>query len=112
MEYKDIVSYILSKLEIKDIITCSLTSKLLKEVCEMQYYRLLHHDYGNIPEKIFIKKSFKQTYIDCYELDIFRIKYNVMDKFSQFFSVGSLDLSSKKITALPESIGVGVNIIA
>ena len=41
MEYKDIVSCVLSKLEIKDIITCSLTSKLLKEVCVLQYYRLL-----------------------------------------------------------------------
>ena len=46
MEYKDIVSYILSKLEIKDIITCSLASKLLKEVCVLQYYRLLKN-YSN-----------------------------------------------------------------
>ena len=106
MEYNDIVSCVLSKLEIKDIITCSLTSKLLKEVCEMQYYRLLNHDYANIPKKYFIKKSFKQSYIDCYELDIFRIKYNVMDNLVNFFSVDSSDLSYKKITKLPESIGV------
>ena len=110
MEYKDIVSYVLSKLEIKDIITCSLTSKLLKEVCEMQYYRLINHDYGNILEKIFIKKSFKQSYIDCHELNIFRIKYNVMDNLVKFFSIDSLELAFKKITVLPESIGVGVNI--
>ena len=105
MEYKDIVSCVLSKLEIKDIITCSLTSKLLKEVCEMQYYRLLNHDYGNILEKIFIKKSFKQTYIDCYELDIFRMKYSKMDNLVNFFSVDGLKLCCKKITALPETIG-------
>jgi len=44
MEYTDIVSCVLSKLEIKDIITFSLTSKLFKEVYETQYYRLLNHD--------------------------------------------------------------------
>ena len=110
MEYKDIVSYVLSKLEIKDIITCSLTSKLLKEVCDMQYYRLLNNDYGNILEKIFIKKSFKQTYIDCYELDIFRIKYNVTDNLVHFFSIDGLELAFKKITKLPELIGQLVNL--
>ena len=110
MEYKDIVSYVLSKLEIKDIITCSLTSKLLKEVCDMQYYRLLNNDYGNILEKIFIKKSFKQTYIDCYELDIFRIKYNVTDNLVNFFSIDGLSLLFKQITKLPESIGQLVNL--
>ena len=105
MENIDIICCMLSNLKIEDIIQCSMINKLFNEAHNMQYYRLLINDYGNIPTKHFFKNQFKQIYIDCYTLDIFRVKYSNIDNFVKFFSINGLIFKFKEITEIPESIG-------
>ena len=72
MDNKDIVFCILQHLNITEIIKCSTINALIKNICDMQYERLLICDYGKVFIKIFNDKSFKQTYVKCYYLNIIR----------------------------------------
>ena len=72
MDNKDIIFCILQHLNIIEIIKCSTINILIKNVCDMQYERLLICDYGKVFIKIFNDKSFKQTYVKCYYLNIIR----------------------------------------
>jgi hypothetical protein len=69
MDNKDIVFCILQHLNIIEIIKCSTINALIKNICNMQYKRLLIYDYGKVFANIFNDKSFKQTYIKCYHLN-------------------------------------------
>ena len=47
MNNKDVVYKILSNLGMRDVVICSTINKLLKEMCELQYMRLMEK-YENI----------------------------------------------------------------
>ena len=103
MNHKDTANQILNNLELSDIIKCSTVNKLLKEICDLQYMRLFNN-YENIPTKFFIKFSFKQMYITCYELDLFSKRFSDTNLVN-FFSANKLNIIQKNIAKLPESIG-------
>src|SRR5688500_5770093 len=103
MNQRDIAHQIFNHLNLNDIIKCSAINKLLKEICDFQYVRLFD-DYENIPLKFFVKISFKQMYITCYELDLFLDRL-VGANLVNFFSTNKLDVNSKHITKLPELFG-------
>ena len=103
MNSKDTVYQIFNHLELSDIIKCSTVNKLLKEMCDLQYMRLFNN-YENIPTKFFIKFSFKQMYITCYELDLFSKRFSDTNLVN-FFSANKLNIIQKNIAKLPESIG-------
>jgi hypothetical protein len=85
MNHEDIVYQIFNFLELKDILTCLVINKLINKVCDLQYARLLRNDYAKVPKPFLNKRSHKQSYILCYELDIFRKKnYTATDSVDFF----------------------------
>ena len=110
MDNKDIAFCIFQHLELMEIIRCSTINTLIKNICDMQYERLLIYDYGKVFVKIFNDKSFKQTYVKCYYLNIIRKLYMPSILLINFFNLTKIDLYSHQIKEIPESIGQLVNL--
>jgi len=108
MENKDIVLNILQHLKIKDIGTCSAINKLIQEICDMQYKRLLISDCGSFFWDIYI--SFKQSCVKCYHLDLLWKFCNIGNSLINFFLLTEINLSSRRIGELPATIGKLVNL--
>jgi hypothetical protein len=53
---KDIAFCIFQHLELIEIIKCSTINTLIKNICNMQYERLLIHDYGKVFAKFLMIK--------------------------------------------------------
>src|SRR5947208_8381172 len=105
MDNKDIVFCILQHLNIIEIIKCSTINILIKNVCDMQYERLLICDYGKVFIKIFNNKSFKSTYVKCYHLNIIRKLYMPNILLINFLNLTKIDLCNRQIREISESIG-------
>jgi len=108
MENRDIAFNIFQFLKIEDIKNCSTTNKLIHEICDIQYKRLLISDYGSFFCDNFI--LFKQSYIKCYYLHLLWKKFNAGDSLINFFLLTKIKLSNRKIEELPATIGQLVNL--
>src|SRR5437870_9238455 len=105
MDNKDIVFCILQYLNVTEIIKCSTINALIKNICDMQYERLLIYDYGKVFANIFNDKSFKQIYVKCYHLNIIRKLYMPDNSLINFFNATKIDLRNHQIKEILESIG-------
>src|SRR5947208_2694183 len=110
MDNKDIVFCILQHLNITEIIKCSTINALIKNICDMQYERLLICDYGKVFTNIFNDKSSKQIYVKCYHLNIDRKLYMPNILLINFVNLTKMDLSGHQIKKIPESIGQLINL--
>src|SRR5438874_5287890 len=110
MDNKDIIFCILQHLNIIEIIKCSTINTLIKNICDMQYEQLLIYDYGKVFVKIFNDKSFKQTYVKCYNLNIIRKLYMPNSSLINFFNLTNIDVMDHQIKIIPKSIGQLVNL--
>jgi Leucine-rich repeat (LRR) protein len=103
MNHKDILHEIFKFLELKSVIRCSIVSKLFKKISDMQYLRLMNNDYDNILIEFLIENSDKQSYITCYELNIF--SKNISASMTNIFFVNRMENSRTLIFKIPQSIG-------
>ena len=76
----------------------------------MQYERLLIYDYGKVFVKFFNDKTFKQSYVECYNLNIIRKLYMPNSSLINFFNSTNIDLRDHQIKIISESIGQLVNL--
>src|SRR5436190_23274283 len=97
MDNKDIVFCIFQHLDLIEIIRCSTINTLIKNICDMQYERLLIYDYGKVFTKFFNNKIFKQSYIKCYNLDTMRKLYMPNSSLINFFNLTNIDLRDHQI---------------
>jgi len=105
MENRDIIFNVLWHLKIEDIKSCSTINKLVCDVCDMQYERLLIIDYGFIFCTIFNFDSFKRSYVKCYHLNFLWKIYNIGDSLINFFLLTKINLSYHRIKKLFATIG-------
>ena len=105
MDNKDIALCIFQHLELIEIIRCSTINTLIKNICDMQYERLLIYDYGKVFAKFFNDKTFKQSYVKCYNLNIIRKLYMPNSSLINFFNLTNIDLRDHQIKKISESIG-------
>ena len=85
MDNKDIAFCIFQHLELIEIIRYSTINTLIKSICDMQYERLLIYDYEKVFAKIFNDKTFKQSYVKCYNLNIIRKLYMPYNSLINFY---------------------------
>src|SRR5438477_7590874 len=104
MDNKDIAFCIFQHLELIEIIRCSTINTLIKSICDMQYERLLIYDYGKVFAKFFNDKTFKQSYVKCYNLNIIRKLCMPDSSLINFFNSTNIDLRDYQIKIIPESI--------
>ena len=105
MDNKDIAFCIFQYLELIEIIRYSTINTLIKSICDMQYERLLIYDYGKVFAKFFNDKTFKQSYVKCYNLNIIRKLYMPNSSLIKLFDSTDIDIRNHQIKIIPESIG-------
>src|SRR5437868_3226847 len=110
MNNKDIAFCIFQHLDLTEIVKCSTINTLIKSICDMQYERLLIYDYGKVFAKFFNDKTFKQSYVKCYNLNIIRKLYMPNSSLINFFNLTNIDVIDHQIKEIPESIGQLVNL--
>jgi hypothetical protein len=104
MDNKDIAFCIFQHLELIEIINYSTINTLIKSICDMQYERLLIYDYGKIFVKFFNDKTFKQSYVKCYNLNAIRKLYMFNSSLINFFNLTNIDVIDHQIKIIPKSI--------
>ena len=110
MDNQDILHCILQYLQKDEIIKCSTIDKLFKKICDQQYQRLFISDYSEFVT-IFNEYSFKDAYIKCFSINIFKKIYEFDNKtLIDFFNLTILDLPSINIKELSSTIGQLVNL--
>src|SRR5437016_1415608 len=105
MDNKDIAFCVFQHLELIEIIRCSTINTLIKNICDMQYERLLIYDYGKVFVKFFNDKTFKQSYVKCYNINTIRKLYMPNSSLINFFNLTNINLRNHKIKEIPKSIG-------
>lgn len=103
MNYQDILSQVLSHLELRDIVVCEGCSKFFRKICRLQYARLIEC-YRDVPISFPTNVSFKHRYTICYGLDQFRKKECGDVSLIRFFSNDILNLAAREITTIPRKL--------